>query len=67
METNLRISTFKLLRNRPAHIKLADVAKDSGLPLSWIKSFHINGDRKNSSSDKVQTLYEHLSGKKLPL
>jgi len=64
---SLQKTTFELLRNRPASMKLSDVAEATGLPLTWIKSFNLQGDRKGSSSDKVQTLYEHLSGKSLEI
>ena len=64
-KVTLRLKTFKLLRNRPATIKLKDVADKSGLPLSWVKYFHLKGDRNSASVDKVETLYEHLTGTSL--
>lgn len=58
-----RLVTFELLRNRPACMTLNDVAIESGLPLSWLKSFHIRGNKFSASIDKVEKLYQHLTGK----
>ena len=67
MKSSLRSKAFELLKTRPANMKLSDIAEGSGLPLTWVKSFHLKGGEKNSSADKIQTLYEYLSGKQLKL
>ncbi len=64
-KVTLRQKTFHLLRNRPATIKLKDIAEASDLPLSWIKCFHLRGNKNSASVDKVEKLYEHLTGTSL--
>jgi len=44
----------------------ADVCRDTGLPYHWLVHFK-NGRYKNPSVNRVQVLYEHLSGKELEL
>ncbi|MCK5611124.1 GIY-YIG nuclease family protein [Candidatus Pacearchaeota archaeon] len=63
--SSLRMKTFNLLKTRPAGVRLLDISDESGLPLSWIKCFHLRGDRNSASVDKVQTLYEYLTGTSL--
>lgn len=65
IHSKLKQVTLKLLRDRPASKTLKDVADESGLTESWIKSFHLRGDQYSASVDKVSALYEHLSGKTL--
>ena len=57
--------THKLLIDRPASLTLQDVAEKTGLTLSWIKDFHIHGDKREASAKKIITLYNFLSPKKL--
>ena len=64
-KNKVRLKTYQLLRNRPATLKLKDIAEATGLSLPWIKMFHRKGDQNSSSGDKIETLYEHLSGKSL--
>jgi len=61
----LRLKTFNLLKNRPDNIRLKDISDASGLPLSWIKCFHLKGDKNSASVDKVEKLYEYLTGNSL--
>ena len=63
VQSSARLTTFKLLRDRPASIKLKDVAEGSGLPLSWINLFNVKGDKCSSSIDKVEQLYRYFTGK----
>ena len=68
METkkeSLRIKTFRLLRDRPASTTLKDIATASGLTESWVKNFHWRGANHSASVDKVEILYEYLTGKSL--
>lgn len=58
-----RSLTFDLLKHRPASITLKQVAEKSGLPESWVKSFHLRGNKCSASVDKVEKLYKYLSGK----
>ena len=58
-----RMLTLKLLRDRPASITLDQVADESGLSKTWVKSFHQRGDRFSASVDKVEQLYKYLTGK----
>lgn len=48
------------------HHKLSclDVYKETGINYHWLKKFE-NGDFNNPSVNRVQSLYEFLSGKKL--
>jgi hypothetical protein len=63
--SKLRHQTFNLLRNRPASITLDQIANEAGLSKTWVKSFHIRGDKRSASVDNVATLYEYLTGKSL--
>ncbi len=45
---------------------LVDVHKSSGLPFYWLRKFS-SGEIKEPSANRVQRLYEHLAGRKLPL
>lgn len=63
--TKLKDITLKLLRDRPASTKLAQVSEASGLPLSWLKKFHSAGEKFTPSGDKLVILYEHLAQRKL--
>lgn len=65
--SKLRIVTHGLLRNRPTHMRLIDIAEATSLPTPWIKSFLKNGDERDSGSDRVVTLYEFLTRKNIKL
>lgn len=45
---------------------LTTIANDSGLPYHWLHSFRYQ-KVSNPSVNRVQKLYEHLTGKQLPL
>lgn len=62
--TKLREKTLFLLKNRPATIKLKDVAEGAGLTEAWVKSFHL-GNLTHPSVVHIETLYEYLSKTKL--
>lgn len=43
-----------------------EVYRDTGIPFYWLRKFK-RGVFKNPSVNRVQFLYEHLSGRKLAL
>lgn len=63
--TSLRLKTFELLKNRPASVTLAEVAERANLPITWVRSFHLKGNKNGANVDKVQALYQYLTGKSL--
>lgn len=67
LNSNLRIITVALLKNRSPDVSLSDISKATSLPLPWIKSFLKRGMKLDSRSDRVVTLYEHLTGKELKI
>ena len=62
---SIRLEAFKLLSQRSVSVKIKMIAEKTGLPVDWLKSFAVNGSTMDSSSDRVQALYEYLSGKSL--
>lgn len=66
-ELDLRVDAHRLLVERKACVTLQDIASATGLKLSWVKAFHLNGATSSASADKIQTLIEYLTGKKLIL
>jgi hypothetical protein len=54
--------TLTLLRK--SKTPLPDLAQQAGLPFYWLKSFK-SGTIKDPSVNRVQQLYEYLTGKKL--
>jgi hypothetical protein len=60
--TSLYQITKQLLRQSP--LTLGQVHRESGLPLFWLRKFS-SGEIRNPSVDRVQSLYEFLSKKKL--
>lgn len=65
MEESLMVRTHRLLRESPNSI--ADIAAElhgSHVSFYWLRKFSA-GHIKNPSVNKVQVLYEHLSGKAL--
>jgi len=61
---SLRERTFELLRERPRNITLQQIADESGISFGWLGDFSA-GRGKHISCDKVQTLYEYLTGELL--
>ncbi len=56
--------TRELLRLRPATHTFAAIEEATGIKESWLRMFN-RGKIENPSVNTVQSLYEHLSGKKL--
>lgn len=61
-QNNLCERTLTLLRKNKT--PLPDLAQQAGLPYYWLKSFK-SGTINDPSVNRVQQLYEHLTGKKL--
>ena len=53
--------TRGLLAARPRTIRLQDIAVNSGLPYNWLNNLSQNR-LKQVDADKLQTLYEALTG-----
>lgn len=67
MNTGLRDTTLKLLKERSIQITLEKICNDTGLNLSWLELFSGKTGIKDPSVNKIQTLYEYLSGKPIEL
>lgn len=66
MQTKLRDKTLELLIKSSERIKLVSIANDTGLEVRWLNLFK-KGEIREPSVNKIETLYEHLSGKKLKI
>ena len=64
--SRLYLKTMELLRNRPMPKTLAIIEKDTGLPRGWLASISLHPEFK-PSCDRIEILYEYLSGKQLKL
>jgi hypothetical protein len=62
MTTNLMQRTATMLKADER--STFDIAKESKLPFYWLRKFR-SGAMKNPSVNRVQKLYEHLTGRKL--
>lgn len=60
----LRERTIDLLVNRPRHLRLVDISEATGLTNPFLQDLLYKAT-KNPSADRIQILYEFLSGKKL--
>lgn len=56
--------TLKLLSNRSSVLTLPAISAETKIPLAWLKLFAANGI-KDPSVNRVQALYEYLTGRKL--
>lgn len=63
-ELSLMAATRQLLKDRSEETTFLRIYKDLGIPPGWTQKF-IAGGIPNPSVNRVQALYEHLSGKKL--
>lgn len=57
---SLMIETLKLLENKNLH----ELYKETGVGYYWLRKF-VAGEFLNPSVNRVQFLYEHLSGVKI--
>ena len=62
--TSFRDKTLELLKNRPAHLTLQKIAKETDLGEGWLSMFH-NGNINHPSVNMIQALYEYLTKTKL--
>lgn len=62
--TTLRDATLNLVTNRPAHLKLKQIADDTGVPEGWLKIF-AQGRIEDPSVNRIETIYNYLSDKTL--
>lgn len=56
--------TRQLLANRPRNMTLQDIEAATGISESWLRVFS-RGKISDPSVNKVQVLFEHLTGSKL--
>lgn len=64
--TRLRDTVLSLVQNRPVHQTLKQISADTGLQLGWLKLFAQN-KISNPSCNRVEKLYEYMTGKPLEL
>jgi hypothetical protein len=62
--TKLRDKTLGLVKNRPVHLTLKQISEETKLPVGWLKVF-AQGKIDDPSCNRVETLYEFLSGEQL--
>lgn len=53
--------TLMLMKRSQRQKTLPEISKDTGLPFYWLRKF-ASGDISDPSVNKVQILYEYLSG-----
>lgn len=66
MQAKLRLATIELLRNRPRHVRLIDLAEQADVGQFWLVRFS-QGDFKDPGVDKIERLYMALTGRELAL
>lgn len=60
----LLYATVQLLRNRPPDLSYRKISKEAKLPLRWLEQFAQDKIR-NPSVNRIEALYEYLSGTEL--
>lgn len=60
---SLMTETLRLLKNRGKKT-LPEIHDETGIPFYWLRKF-IGGEIDDPSVNRVQILYEYLSGRKL--
>lgn len=60
----LSAKTLQIMRDRPHHVTLTSIAKATDLDMAWLSRFQ-HDQHKRVNVDKVQTLFEHLAGRRL--
>lgn len=61
---SLHLRTLELVKALPRDITLTQVASGAGLPLAWLTAF-CRGDINAPNVNRVQRLWEYLTGRKL--
>lgn len=64
IKTQLRDVTVEALKNRPASLKLRDIAEATAIPEGWLRML-AQGRIDDPGVNRVQTVYEHLTNKRL--
>jgi hypothetical protein len=64
--STLLLRTLELLENRPEIANLAVISQDTGLPRDWLAAI-IAKPETSPSVDRIEQLYEYLSGNKLEI
>lgn len=59
MSTKFSEHTRRLLANRPYHLSLAQIGRETGLQVNWMKYFIRTG---GGSADNIESLYVYLTG-----
>lgn len=62
-EGTLMTATKQLIKNR-GEVTLLKIYDDLGIPPGWVQKL-MDGTFRNPSVNRIQALYEYLSGKKL--
>lgn len=60
IKTSIRDKALKLLQDRPASLKLKQIATDTGLPEGWLSMFH-RDEIPKPNVNYIQTLIEYLT------
>jgi hypothetical protein len=60
----LRERTYDLLRTRSFQTSVGKICRETGLSRGFVEDFS-RGRTKDPSADRVQVLYEYLSGRQL--
>lgn len=63
---SLMLETLKLLKERGPEQTLPNIASETGIPFYWLRKFHY-GEIKDPGVNRIQKLYEFLSGRPLRL
>jgi transcriptional regulator with XRE-family HTH domain len=66
LQKSLTKKTLELYRQRPRSMTKDRLAEELGISPSWVDQWS-RGIIKNPSADRIQAIYEFLSGKKLEL
>ena len=61
----LTLTTWEMLRSRPAYVTFEVISKETGLSKDWLRSFLKRGNEKGAICDNIEALYNCLSPNKL--
>lgn len=62
----LVLATHKTLRLHTSKgARLMDISLESGIPFYWLRRFHAQGSQIRPPANRIQHLYEYLSGQRL--
>lgn len=64
LTTKLRDETVKRLKDRPASLKLKNIAETTGIPEGWLKMLAQN-KIEDPGVNRIETLYTFLTNNKL--